>query len=243
MARKKKNVDGDELRGDEWMATFSDTITLLLTFFILLYSFSSVDQKKLKEISSALQSVLIGQKEDSILEYNSGNVLIVGEDTTKDIAEKMGANEIMYEKVKQFVEENNLSAIVEIKEDERGIILQLKDNILFESGKADLIVDSKGILDKISSLLATLPNTVIVEGHTDNIPINTYKFESNWDLSTARAVNVIRYFTEVKGIDGKRCSAAGFGEYKPLVDNSTNENRAKNRRVNILIVATEKEKK
>ncbi|MBU3195821.1 OmpA family protein [Clostridium algidicarnis] len=243
MARKKDGPKVEELTGDEWIATYSDTITLLLTFFILLYSFSSVDQEKLKQISTALQSVLNGSGGVGILEFNmnNGDVPIVGESIQKDNLPQAEAD--MYSKVKEFVDENNLSSTVDIQQDERGVIIQLRDNILFESAKADIREESKSILDKINNLMDTFPNHIVVEGHTDNLAINTFKYESNWELSTARAVNVVRYFVETKGQKPARFAAAGYGEYKPMVPNDTNDNRSKNRRVNILILATDKEKR
>lgn len=243
MARKKKENSGGP-SGSEWLATFSDTVTLLLTFFILLYSFSTVDSNKFKQIATALQNVLSGQGGVSMLDYNpqKGTVPIIGEQTDSGPTTNIGQEESMYDKVKEFVEKNGMQSTVQIKEDERGIIIQLKDNILFESAKADLREESKAVLDKINSLINTFPNNIIVEGHTDNLPINTFKYESNWELSTARAVNVVRYFVESKGQNPSRFAAAGYGEFKPLVSNDSPENRAMNRRVNILIVATEKEK-
>ena len=249
MAREKKGGGDGAPSGSEWLATFSDTMTLLLTFFILLYSFSTVDAQKLKSLSAAMQTVLTGQGGTAIFDsnMNSGNVPLVGEDPASE--DKLEANpsngqaKDMYSQIKEFVEKNNMQASVQIKEDERGVIIQLRDNILFESGKADLKDNSKSILDKISSLISTFPNNVIVEGHTDNIPINTFKYESNWELSTARAVNVVKYFVEQKNQNPVRFSAAGYGEFKPVAPNDTADNKAMNRRVNILIVATEKEKK
>lgn len=228
MGREKKPKK--EVKTDAWIATFSDTITLLLTFFILLYSFSSVNEEKLKQISAALTSLLTGDSSTTVLD-GSGEMLEAPEVSAPS----------MYDKVKEFIEQNDLENVAEIKNDARGIVIQLKDSILFDSGKADLIPQSKDVLNKISTLLATMDNAFIIEGHTDNIPINNYRFNSNWELSSSRAVSVIRYFTETKGLDSSKFQAAGYGEYKPLVDNSTEENRAKNRRVNILIVATEKE--
>lgn len=242
MARKGNAPVIEELTGDEWIATYSDTITLLLTFFILLYSFSTVDQQKLKQVSTALQGVLSGSGAVGVLDFNTnnGSVPIVGESLNKyDTFQK---EEGMYNKVKEFVDENNLSSIVEIQDDERGVIIQLRDNILFESARADIIEESKIILDKINTLMDSFPNDIMIEGHTDNLAINTFKYATNWELSTARAVNVVRYFVETKGQRPSRFSAAGYGEYKPIVPNDV-DNRAKNRRVNILIVPTEKEKK
>jgi chemotaxis protein MotB len=149
----------------------------------------------------------------------------------------------MYSKVKKFIDVNNLEDTVEIKKDSRGIIMELKDNILFDIGKADIKEPSKSILDKISVLISSLPNDIIVEGHTDNVPISTYKFPSNWELSTQRAVNVLKYFVQTKKMNPGRFQAAGYGEYRPIGANDTYANRGKNRRVNILITASVKENK
>jgi chemotaxis protein MotB len=243
--RRKKVEEDEGLAGNEWLATFSDTMTLLLTFFILLYSFSTVDAGKFKQIAAALQSVLTGQAGSSIIDYDleTGDVPIVGEspDNSDIPLDKGKENEMMYEQVKEFVEKNKLEAVVRIKEDSRGVIIELRDSVLFDSGRANIREDSKPILEKISSLLSTLPNEINVEGHTDNVPMKNYKFESNWELSTARAGSVLRYFVEKKGIKPNRFMASGYGEFRPLVPNDSEENRAMNRRVSILIVAKEKE--
>lgn len=230
MAREKKPKK--EVKTDAWLATYGDMVTLVLTFFVLMYSFSSVNEKKLASIASALNSLLTG---------NSSNTIMDGQGEMLEAPEVTAPS--MYDQVKEFIEKNDLEDVAEIKNDTRGVIIQLKDSILFDSGKADLIPQSKEVLDKISSLMATMDNNFIIEGHTDNIPINTYKFSDNWELSSDRATSVIRYFTQVKGLDSTKFQSAGYGEFKPLVDNTTEENRAKNRRVNILIVATEKENK
>ncbi len=233
MAREKKPKK--EVKTDAWLATYGDMVTLVLTFFVLLYSFSSVNEKKLKEISVALTSLLGGGTSgESILDGGNGILEEV-------VPEDVGMQNSTFTKVSEFLENNGLEDIAQIKTDDRGVIIELNDKILFESGKSELIPESRGVLDKISGLLGTLDNTFIIEGHTDNVPIDTYKFNDNWDLSSSRANSVIRYFTKVKGLDVNKFNSAAYGEFKPLVDNSTEENRAKNRRVNILIVATEKE--
>lgn len=246
MARKKKQDDGG-LTGDEWLATYSDCITLVLTFFILLYSMSTVDAEKVQAISEAF-SIMTGREADSILEfqqYNGNQPVIGGETKYEDLGEESPEEEIqskMYDKVKEYLEENQLNAsIADVTSDERGVIIELRDNILFDTGKAVLIPESADVLDKINALISTLPNNIIVEGHTDNVPISNSQFPSNWELSTIRATTVVRYFTETCGQDPARISAAGYGEYKPVVENTTDENKAKNRRVNILIVANNEE--
>ncbi|APF24647.1 flagellar motor protein MotB [Clostridium butyricum] len=244
MARKKKSSN-NELTGDEWLGTYSDCVTLLMTFFVLLYSMSTVDAQKVQAISQAF-SIMSGKSTDSILQYDmyQGSQPVLGGESKIENTIQQSENidkKTMYEDVKEFVDKNQLNTTIDIAQDENGVVLQLRDNILFESGKADLIDGSSEILDKINTLISTLPNSIVIEGHTDNVPISTSIYKDNWDLSTARASNVLRYFTQLKGQDPTRFSAAGYGEYRPKVDNSTDENRAQNRRVNILIVSNNEE--
>lgn len=244
MARKKKSPEGG-LTGNEWLATYSDTVTLLLTFFVLLYSFSSVDVEKTKSISNAFNAMFSGGAGDSMLEYDlyNGVVPLIGGETDSNMQEMadLSPQKKMYNNVKDFVSKNDLEEVVEIIDNERGVVIQLRDNILFESARSDIREDSKVILDKISTLIASVANPILVEGHTDNIPIRTAEFPSNWELSVDRAVNVVRYFIESKGLDPSKFSAAGYGEYHPVAPNDSYDNMAKNRRVDILIVTTEQE--
>lgn len=240
----KKRSAPDEPRGDEWLATYSDTVTLLLTFFVLMYSMATVDTEKMNKMSEAFQVVMKGQAADSLLEYNlyNGNVpLIGGETPVEEVVEGDEVEPSMYFQVKKFVEEYDLSEVVDIINSERGIVIQLRDNILFETSSSALRNDSKTILDKISTLIGSLPNNIFIEGHTDNRPINTSEFPSNWELSVDRAVNVVRYFVEARGLEANRFSAAGYGEFQPIAPNDTLENMAKNRRVNILIMTIDGE--
>lgn len=243
MAKKKKQLD--EPTGNEWMGTYSDMVTLLMTLFVLLYSMSSVDTAKVQAISNAF-SVLSGKAADSILEYDKyegTEPIIGGESKVENTIEESEniENRTMYESVKEFVQENRLDSTIEIAQNEKGVVLQLKDNILFQSGQAELKTESSEILDKINTLISIMPNSVIIEGHTDNIPISNSKFKDNWDLSSIRATNVLRYFTEIKQQDPTKFRAAGYGEYKPKVENNSDENRAQNRRVNIIIESNNEE--
>lgn len=244
MARKKKDKGGG-LRGDEWMATYADTVTLLLTFFVLLYSMSSVDSEKTKNISNAFISMTSGQSGDSLLEYdlNDGEAPLVGGENADPIegGENLTEQKELYNSLKEFVVKNNLQSIVEIVNDERGVAIQLRDNVLFETASSDLIENSKDLLDKISTIISSIDNPILVEGHTDNRAISTSEFPSNWELSSDRAINVVRYFVEIKGQDPKRFSATGYGEFQPVSSNDTYEGMAKNRRVDILIVTVDRE--
>lgn len=231
MQRKKRKKD--DINPNAWMDTYADTITLLLTFFILLYSFSTTDNKKLKLIASAFKDQIAG------ISVDSEEVPDIDIEEIEDI--KLGTEEkspydILVDEVTDVINKNGLEGIVKIREEDAGVVLQLSDSILFDLGKAEMKANSIPILDVISTIIPNIKNEIMVQGHTDNVPINSSNYKSNWELSTARAVNVLKYFIETKGFDPTRFSATGYSEYKPLVDNSTEENRAINRRVDILIV-------
>lgn len=227
MQRKKRNKD--DVNTNAWMDTYADTITLLLTFFILLYSFSTIDNKKLKQIAASFKGETIGtpmvvepiEDEMDILEVGVGS---------------KNPYDILVEKVTNIIEENGLSEVITIREDDAGVILQLGNSILFDSAKAILKSQSFEALDVISTIIPQIDNDIMVQGHTDNRPINSYVYPSNWELSTARAVAVVKYFINEKGLDPARFSATGYGEYRPLVENNSDENMETNRRVDILIV-------
>ena len=240
MSRKKSG--SEEMRTDAWIATFSDTMTLLLTFFVLLYSFSTVDAAKFKQIASSLQSVLTGETGKSILDFNvkNGEVPLVGEPVPTTTPSNN--TEDIYKKVQSLIKEKKLEGTLSIKSDSRGVIIQLRENIIFESGKAEIIDKIKPVLNSINVLLSTLPNDIVIEGHSDNIPISNSEYKNNWQLSSSRALNVLEYFVSIKGqTQPKRFKSVACGEYQPSVPNNSDANRALNRRVNILIVANEKE--
>ena len=227
MARKKKKPD--DINTNAWMDTYADTITLLLTFFILLYSFSTTDNERLQLIAAALKGEITGIP---MKLENTPDISL--EDIEQGIGEKR--KKALLNHFKEIIDKNALTDSVKVREEDSGVVLQLSENVLFDLGKADLKPESIKVLDIISTLIPSISNEIMVQGHTDNIPISSGTYKSNWELSTARAITVLRYFIETKGFDPTRFSATGYGEYKPLVDNSTEENRAINRRVDILIV-------
>jgi len=236
MARERKKSEG--LTGNEWMATYSDTVTLLMTFFILLFAISSQINESISKSSIAAGA----SGGSSILQFDlyDGEVPIIGGESDIEGEGVLTKKEQTYKEAKDFLSNNKeLQDIITIEDNERGVIVELKDNILFESASSQLKADSRAVLDKVSELLASIDNDILVEGHTDNVPINTYDFPSNWELSADRAVNVVRYFVEEKGLDPTRFSASGYGEYHPVAPNDTYENKAKNRRVNILIITSQ----
>lgn len=229
MPRRKKK--GDDVNTNGWMDTYADTITLLLTFFILLYSISAVDSEKLKQLNQALQSSLKGNTEVS--EVKDIKDLEV---KTKDPKSGNTEYEDLAKKLNSTIEKNGLTEVIKLRKEDRGIVLQLDETILFEPGKADLKENNKEVLETITTIINEHDNDVLIEGHTDNVPMNNKEFASNWELSAARALSAVTYFVHDKQIDPMRFSVKGYGEYKPLVPNDTPENRAINRRIDILMV-------
>lgn len=255
MSRKRRHDSDGGSSGSGWMTTYSDLVTLLLTFFILLYTFSVVDAEKFKAVAASLQFALTGQSGTSIFEDNPPSLdkpieefIPAPENEKEDLIDPVENNDgsglldkeidRIYKIVQDFVSEEGLEAEVRLRTDRRGVIIDISDSVLFDPGKADLKLDSKELLDKLTKLINSFDNNIIVEGHTDNVPIKRSKFPTNWELSVNRATTVIRYFIEKRNIAPNRLSAAGYGEYKPLVPNDTAEHKTMNRRVNILIEAS-----
>lgn len=228
MSRKKK-VAEEEVNTEAWLAIYCDAVTLLLTFFILLYSTATVDQEKFDSISNALKGQFTGENilsggSSPNTEYNIIEDLVI---TNKE-------QEKLKEQLENMIKENDISDNVSVKEDSRGILVELKNSILFDSGSYILKNEGVEVLNSVYELIAPIKNNITIEGHTDNVQ-NSNVAISNWELSTLRATNVVRYFVDKKGMDPVLFSASGYGEYRPIEENDTPEGRSKNRRVEILI--------
>ncbi|MCT4613033.1 MAG: flagellar motor protein MotB [Clostridia bacterium] len=248
MAAKKKAEEAKK-GSPEWMSTYGDMVTLLLTFFILLFSMSSVDVAKFKAVIASFDgsaSVLSGGASmiPSGIQVGGGiNQLENLSDfvnKTPEYIKKQKKEEL--ETLKKEIEENlrkrKMLSKVKIDLDENYVKLSFVDNVLFDSGKADVKSDAKKILFGVAEeLIKNNENMIKIEGHTDNRPIHTSKFPSNWELSSIRAIEVARYFINAKKMDPSRFSAEGFGEYRPIATNATVDGRAKNRRVEIKIIS------
>lgn len=234
MPRKKNNSGGDDGGGSPaWMTTFGDMMTLLLVFFVLLYSFSSMDVEKFRGFISALQSqlgVLEGGK--TITENPNIDAGTLGQDYAQA---PQNIQQIMKE-LDNYIEQTGLGDKVNVENKRKGLVISLTGEILYELGKADIRDQGKEVLAMISDILRDIPNDIMIEGHTDDLPIRTDEFPSNWELSTARAVNVIKFLIEERDFDPARLSAAGYSEYRPVAENNTAEGRAENRRVEVVVL-------
>ena len=232
--RKKQEDDG----GGDWMTTYGDMMTLLLAFFVLLYSFSTLDANKFKMMIEGLQGklgVLTGGKTIS-----SAPMIDAGLNSQRSGTQQLSN---LNTKVEQYIQDQGLEDDVETKITDKGLTVRFTGKVLFGLGEAEIKEDAKDILNNMAEFIKTVPNDVMVEGHTDDLPISNSEFPSNWELSTARATNVIRYFIENDNLDPTRLSAAGYSKYKPIVPNENWENRMKNRRVDIVILRMDQQQK
>ncbi|MBU0742402.1 flagellar motor protein MotB [bacterium] len=217
-----------------WVVTYGDMMSLLLTFFILLVSFSSIQETKFKEAMESLQGALgVLQKYTTAIDFRT---LPVYEERQTD------NSEIYYQikKLEQFLLDEGIDQAVEIEVTADGIRLRVVDSFLFPSARADLQPQAMKLLDSIAGMLDGMGTDITISGHTDSVPIHTARFPSNWELSAARAIAVARRFQEV-GVNPQRMSAVGYGEFRPLDNNATTEGRAANRRVEIFLKMEEAE--
>ncbi len=225
---KKKNEEPKK-GAPAWMTTFSDMVTLLMVFFIMILSYSTIELEKFTGAVSSMKGALgiLDNMRNTI-----ANEIERSHEGREDIKE---AVEKKINRMRELLSNEEIANQISIDLDGTGIHIRLGDNILFDPGKAELKPQAFPILKAVADVVKNDFKQIFVEGHTDNVPIHTSKYPSNWELSAARALSVVRYLHYVEGIDAARLAAVGYGEYRPLVPNTTPENRAKNRRVEIYI--------
>ena len=223
MAIKKRPV---EKGGDEWRIAYIDLLTNVLIFFIMAFSLSIVDVERLRIFSQYFTGKAAPKSTGTMPQ--TGRVPI---DQPGGLVPRSSITPA-------FEELKKLSQIpgVQVSQKKEGVYLTLADKLLYDVGQADLKPDALPILDRVAQVLTSTSFDLRVEGHTDNVPIHTLQFPSNWELSTTRAVSVIRYLVEVKKIPPARLSAVGYGEFKPMASNETSEGRQSNRRVEMVLI-------
>jgi chemotaxis protein MotB len=287
LARKKAPEDeGGGL--PEWMATYSDLVTLLLTFFVLLFSLASVDTAKFTAVSASLRSAFSIMNMSDLMNAGKGpDMIAITENTNaaedspdkpkpgskeyeemlqgtidelqKELAEhkdqasgemteeekiQMDVMKARQNKLNNFrkqineeIDKMGIGGYVSVVDEEEKLVLRLASQILFASGRATLQPEGREVMINLGASFRDLDHNVEVQGHTDNVPISTAQFPSNWELSTQRATNVVRILQDECGVPPTRLRSTGFGEYQPIGDNGTPEGRQSNRRIDIIITA------
>jgi len=233
---KKKKPEG-HMNHERWLLSYSDFMTLLMILFVVLFAMSSIDQTKYKQLSESMKIAMGGGK--SII-ANQDAVSIKEEskpmNTDIEAQSEQSKLEQLKSQVDKYLEQNGMKASVSTQIDERGLVVSINDTLFFDSGSSEMKVEPQNKLIEIGKMINKLDNYIRIEGHTDNVPISTGQFSSNWQLSSARAANVTEFLITNSGIQPQKLSAVGCSEYRPILNNSTEEGRAKNRRVDIIIV-------
>ena len=236
MEKKSEECKGG---APEWMTTYGDLVTLLMCFFVLLFAFSEIDAQKFDAVMESFQGsagILEGGKTltDSKLVFNAM--------PETDVSQKpieIKELEMIKEIIDEYLEMNGLEAEISVELQDRGLIIRFPENALFDSGYADIKTDSEQTLRFLGELFSQpefMERHIRVEGHTDNVPISTKEFPSNWELSARRATNVVTFFINQMDVDDSKLAIAAYEDNYPVAVNDTAEGRAKNRRVDIVIL-------
>lgn len=244
MARRTRRKAHAHENHERWLITYADLITLLLIFFVVMYAMSKIDVQKYEVLSQSLKSEFL--KADSIMQQGEGimgaaNPAKGGADETKTDPQERGQKEQqlenLLEQIQDYIQENQLQAQVSAANTPRGVAITLNDLFLFDLGNAELKPAAFPILNQLATLFPSLDATISIEGHTDNLPLATGSvFRDNWGLSQARSLSVLRYFVNTAQLDEKKFISTSFADTRPVAENTTPENRSKNRRVEIVVL-------
>ena len=270
----------DEGNADGWMVTFSDLMSLLLCFFVLILSMAEVDIIKYKQLADSMSEAFGVQRDMELESIPKGTSVVstefrpgIPDETIVDVVQQVTQDQtrnslrignpdapvadekdvrdevLTYDEMMELIQETELDAEmlrrllrteidqgqIDVESEARTIIIRIRERGSFTSGSALLNTSFVGVIDKIASALTQIEGKIAVEGHTDDVPINTFAYPSNWDLSAARSVSVVRRMLNISTLRPDRVTASGFADTRPQAINSTAEGRAKNRRVEILV--------
>lgn len=224
---RRDEIENELNKGALWAVTYGDLMSYLMIFFLVLFSFSmaKTDKTKSRKYEESLGNIqkAFGGKADS---------------RGLERAKAQEKESQVESNLKKSMQTDDLATLVQIQSSERKVKLVLTEGVLFASGKADLKEPAKKVLAPIAAELKKIPNDVIIEGHTDNVPIKKGKYPSNWELSMARAYTVLQFMQE-QGLSAKHLAGIGYGENRPVGNNATVEGRARNRRIEISLMKTD----
>ncbi|NCB50689.1 MAG: hypothetical protein EOM54_02230 [Clostridia bacterium] len=256
---KKRRGRQEEEHGYNWQDTYGDLVTLLLCFFVLLFSFSSINAEKWEQLVKAFTGAsgdteIVAFDEVSIRDEAIGNIDSMVSDKERDeenegVEEEEAGNvteqdtiddsfDELYKKITDYIRQNDLEGQLSVSRTEDVIVIRFSEMALFNSGEADILHGNEELVTHVVTIISENMNAIKminIEGHTDNVPISSLRYEDNWDLSTKRSTNMLREVLDTELIDVEKLSATGYGEYHPVSTNDTPEGRAKNRRVDFVL--------
>ncbi len=253
MSRRHESHPPHEEHADEtWLVPYSDILTLLLALFIVLFASAQVDQKKFEQLADSFSNAFRGntsvfestrtppQSTEGVPKTMEQMPAFMTATSSSGGFQKETAQLVEAKRMlDKYIADNGLSGSLGTSLTDDGLLIRIKDSALFNSGSAELLPSSRAFAGTVANMLAALPQRVVVSGHTDNVPINTVEFPTNWDLSSKRAVNFMKYLMAANtSLKPERFSAVGHGEYRPVAANDTPAGRTQNRRVEVLIART-----
>lgn len=245
---------------ERWLVSYADFITLLFAVFVVLYAMGQSDKKKVEEVMQAIQQSfgmatagasapkvnVIPSQAITVIPSLKPEIKISPIGRSRSGQSKARAEEKDFRQIKSAVEaylvKQGAQGKVTLEITRRGLIVSLKEAGFFNSGQANIKPEAYEIINTIAEVMTQYNNPLRLEGHTDNVPISTAQFPSNWELSTARATNGLKYLLKNFDVDANKISATGYAEFRPIADNATSEGRARNRRVDLVMLSGEAEK-
>lgn len=238
MARKKRAKLPEEHASEAWLIPYADILTLLLALFIVLFAVSQTDQKKVTEMAQAFSAAFHTGGPDMFEgtgpQVSQAATMPMENANQQYVQENQQLLEVK-KKMDDYIQSSGLQADLSTVLTEEGLLLRIKEKALFPSGSATLLPESQVLAKPIAELLASVNQKIVISGHTDNMPISNYEFPSNWDLSTRRSLNFMKVIMAQGTVEPARFSTVGYGEYRPVDSNETEEGKAQNRRVEVLI--------
>lgn len=239
--RKKKHVEAEEVN-ESWLLPYADLLTLLLALFIVLFASSSIDEAKFSQMSSVFNQIFDGGT--GVMDSSSPTEAIVPQDSnatgefdenTSYLEDQQSLSAIQ-DRLDEYIAVHELENQFQTKLTDEGLLISIRDNILFETGKASIKTQYLNLATDVSQLLVfEKPRQIVITGHTDNVPINSREFADNWELSMMRAINFLKIIVANNELNPQLFSVKGYGEHHPVASNDTAEGRSKNRRVEVLI--------
>lgn len=238
----RARVPRSRVTHDRWLISYADFITLLFGLFVVLYAFARTDQKKQVQVAQAIDSAFksMGAFSNSNLSAGAGGIaqsanVARGEEVLMPMQVKYDLNRIRHDLALTLAKQI-AGHTVSLEMGRDGLVISLREAGFFDSGSATPKAEALPTLHQIAERLSATPYDLRIEGHTDNVPVHNAEFDSNWELSAARATHIARLFLEMKALPPDRLSAAGYAEFHPVATNDTAEGRAENRRVDLVVL-------
>ena len=229
MAKKHKHEEHEN--HERWLVSYADFITLLFAFFVVMYSISSVNEGKFRVVAQSIVEAL-----NPLINMSASPLTFQpesrgGPTSTRAISIDMA----LYKKLSEKIMATDTTGRVKVEQGERGVVVSMKDTMLFQPGQAVVLPEARAMLIPMATVLRDFPHQIRIEGHTDNVPIHTKEFPTNWELSAARALNITRFLAEGGHLPPERLAASGYAEFHPVASNDTPEGRSQNRRVELVL--------